>query len=770
MAESLVEFVEEYKRLGWVLVPLKAGEKKPLREGWGKRENCVSPSQEWPQEAGGVGLAHAYSGTCSIDLDDLSKATSWFLARGVHIGKYLNADEAVRIVSGAPNKAKLLYRLPPGTEPLPHVKRDRDGFELRCATRKGLTVQDVLPPSIHPGEKKPYKWMGDFRALPMLPHDIAEIWYEFLRANSERQPERNAELLDSFIRSAIKALDPGMEYNDWLAVGMALHSVSPEYLDLWDEWSAGDRKYSGGDCESRWLGFEPGGGITLGTFFKMAKDEGWNATEGVMEFIGSYNGDTESLIQDVARLKVQMGLTAVAMDAAAKKIKEERGASLSAIREVLKESEKEEREDERLDLDHGEIAEEYWKQTPPGTVNCGGTLWMYREDHYKVFDHDNLMVDIAKKFSEQKACKTRPHYSQIAAQVISMNRQDGFFDRTAEGVATVEGYYRIDGDRLVKEFNTPEHRKRWLIPVTPRKGEMPLFRGMIRNALGHDPSQIDALQRAMGAILFNKLVGMQRAILLYGASGTGKSVLLKIIGELFPRENRTFISPEEFRSEYNIADLAKSAINLVAELPEMKAINSKALKSLIAGDPVRGRPIYGKPIDFVANTSHVFASNYLPTTEEVDNAFFRRFLIFEFRHPPEQADDHLFEKIRDQELGAIVYWALMGAVKIAREEKRLTSKSHEKLIVQWMHGANVALEFLHDDEWVILNAGESKHVRGSALYGRFKLWCAAQGRTQISYKKFCERVLEFQKLPKMKVLDGYKGFRGIDIAFDPPSE
>jgi hypothetical protein len=106
----------------------------------------------------------------------------------------LGREDSVQIVSGRPNRAKLLYKLPAGVEPLRSRqlwKQDgRAALELRCATEDGLTVQDVLPPSIHPDTGRPYEWRGNWRNLPDLPVELLTLW----RSEPQRGPreERRA--------------------------------------------------------------------------------------------------------------------------------------------------------------------------------------------------------------------------------------------------------------------------------------------------------------------------------------------------------------------------------------------------------------------------------------------------------------------------------------------------------------------------------------------------------------------------------------------------
>jgi putative DNA primase/helicase len=68
------------------------------------------------------------------------------------------------------------------------------------------------------------------------------------------------------------------DYQRWVEVGMALHSVDPgpEMRDAWDAWSSRSSKYVTGECEKKWRGFTAGGGVGVGTLIKMARDNGYD--------------------------------------------------------------------------------------------------------------------------------------------------------------------------------------------------------------------------------------------------------------------------------------------------------------------------------------------------------------------------------------------------------------------------------------------------------------------------------------------------------------
>ncbi|HEY9039722.1 MAG TPA: AAA family ATPase [Roseovarius sp.] len=69
------------------------------------------------------------------------------------------------------------------------------------------------------------------------------------------------------------------DYWNWLEIGQALHSElwgSDEGLAEWDTWSATQCGYKGiKELRQKWTGFKSGGGIGIGTLFKIAMDHGY---------------------------------------------------------------------------------------------------------------------------------------------------------------------------------------------------------------------------------------------------------------------------------------------------------------------------------------------------------------------------------------------------------------------------------------------------------------------------------------------------------------
>jgi len=195
-AESVHEQLREYAAAGWQQVPIPPDEetgqpvKGPRGKGWNTPDRLISDPDDprlrmiAENDATNVGVCHGPSGTAAIDIDDLEQAVRVSEALGIDLRALLDAEDAVRTESGRPDRAKLWYRAPEGVDLTTHKLTwtepgaGADGtdkahviFELRAGA-----VQDVIPPSTHPGTRRAYEWRGNWREMPELPQPLLELW------------------------------------------------------------------------------------------------------------------------------------------------------------------------------------------------------------------------------------------------------------------------------------------------------------------------------------------------------------------------------------------------------------------------------------------------------------------------------------------------------------------------------------------------------------------------------------------------------------------
>lgn len=203
---------------GLALVAIEPGEKAPKGKGWnqpgGYFTEAAAAEAFWQQNPRhNMGVVLGPSRVCSLDVDDVP-CSRQLLADVLGLDLDAMADQYPTAV-GNPERFRILFRLPDGVELNRHSlswpnQQDPDGSKFKLAMaaanlardtgdtaleqamrakadglkpftvfelRAGL-VQDVLPPSIHPGTGKPYSWRTAPAAdgLPELPRDLLNIW------------------------------------------------------------------------------------------------------------------------------------------------------------------------------------------------------------------------------------------------------------------------------------------------------------------------------------------------------------------------------------------------------------------------------------------------------------------------------------------------------------------------------------------------------------------------------------------------------------------
>lgn len=246
----------EYVQHGWKLCRIELGTKGPRTPGWNEEKSAADP-----EDIVGAGLLHAYSGTCALDIDRYTDAAVYLAERGIDLAALMSAPDAVKISSGRENRGKLLYAL---ATPLPSKSLcgSPAAFELRCGTTKGLSVQDVLPPTIHPDTGKPYEWIGNWRTLPPIPKALLALW----KSEVEIRPPSTDRVLQferpggyASIAAMLDRRDPNCGYDEWIKIGMAIHDATAgnsDGLAIWDDWSAPGKTYSGiADLTGHWDSF-----------------------------------------------------------------------------------------------------------------------------------------------------------------------------------------------------------------------------------------------------------------------------------------------------------------------------------------------------------------------------------------------------------------------------------------------------------------------------------------------------------------------------------
>ena len=275
------------------------GQKRPYQPAW--QENPLTKDALLAELSSGraraIGVCCGAPSGGLLFLDHDGKSASTLLAEwGLPLS---SLPRSWVVKSGRDGRMQIIYRVP-------------QQYWNAIATRKfktGITDADGKPEQVelrwngcqsvvagaHP-QTTGYYWVpghgpGD--------RDIAEAPLDLIERMLKPQPLRT-ELATTTsdtdrARSYLAALDASRadDYDDWLAVGMSLHSVGDDsLLDEWEQWSAQSSKHKPSDCQRKWRSFKKSG-ITLGTLGDMAKKDGWRSSKPMRREVGRKAADPE---------------------------------------------------------------------------------------------------------------------------------------------------------------------------------------------------------------------------------------------------------------------------------------------------------------------------------------------------------------------------------------------------------------------------------------------------------------------------------------------
>ena len=295
----------ELVELGAALHWLHPESKRPIGDNWSEKPRAdferlartYQPGNNVGIRLGEPSLTPAGNFmVLDLDIRDESKAD---VARAKLLELCPNAFDLPTVQSGSGGSSRHYYFVAPS--PLRSRKLAKsEGFTMVWSEEKqrevkkhdweidllGTGKQVVLPPSVHPDTKLPYRWLKPLDTFYLGMEGMGpEIDLERIKEPERTLPAAPSQPVDmATLESALAAIDPTiLDYDEWLRIGMGIFDAkggSEAGLMLWDALSQRDPgRYEGlSDLRGRWRGFgKPivGAPITAGTVFDIAKDHGW---------------------------------------------------------------------------------------------------------------------------------------------------------------------------------------------------------------------------------------------------------------------------------------------------------------------------------------------------------------------------------------------------------------------------------------------------------------------------------------------------------------
>ena len=232
---------------------------------------------------------------------------------------------------------------------------------------------------------------------------------------------------------------------------------------------------------------------------------------------------------------------------------------------------------------------------------------------------------------------------------------------------------------------------------------------------------------------------LEKVLLLYGSGSNGKSVFFDCIMKLLGPENITNFSLQSLTDNtgYTRASISGKLLNYSSEISSKLDVTK--FKLLASGEPIECRQIYGKPFILADYCKFIFNCNNLPKDLELNDAFFRRFLIIHFDQTisPEERDVELSSYLTANEMSGIFNWVLLGLVRLLNQQGFTRCTEVEMLIENFRKESDSVQIFLEEARYQVSSAG---YVFLKDLYEEYKFFCRDNFYPLISNRAFAERL------------------------------
>lgn len=569
---------------GYRIIPIRPGEKRPGMLSWQDVHATDADVRKWAGNGfanGNIGIITANNPAIDIDVYEASVSEAmqeWCLA---NLG-----DTPIRI--GQAPKRLLMY-----TSSEPFTKMFSEYLDQAGKKHKVEILgdgQQFVAYGIHPDTKKPFQWVSMDEPLdtpadmvPALTVNQARAALEHFgvlakaagwtfKNSSEGRTSMvvggktdddallthkpTLKLTMTEITDALGFVDDADQYDRWVMVGMALHHQSRGKtggLDVWKEWSSQAHNYDPDACDSKWDTFKDNSGktnpVTFASVLKIAHErEKVAKTEEfarVMNVLRTCN-DEQEIFGPIAKLLVDAVTQDYQLDIVAKKmqerVKEITGVNprIETVRKALASAKG------RSEVLDGGAARPDW---------CKG--WVYLKNADKFYHVDsksemsergfNAVFDRMLISDEDKLLGNALPASRASSMALNLYNMPTIDQKVY--LPGMEKILDFNGRMCVNTFDetsVPQSKE----PETQAEHDaIETIENHFRVLLPKDSERNMVLDFLAYNVQFpaEKIVW---AVVMQGAEGAGKTVLMKMLARVMGPQNVGPLSATELQDKY----------------------------------------------------------------------------------------------------------------------------------------------------------------------------------------------------------------------------
>jgi putative DNA primase/helicase len=248
----------------------------------------------------------------------------------------------------------------------------------------------------------------------------------------------------------------------------------------------------------------------------------------------------------------------------------------------------------------------------------------YRDDGRAIVEHLGLSIMEKAKISEYWDKKL----SNDVVKYVTIKAGELWDRPPMDRINLLNGILDLETMKLLP--HTPEYRSSIMLPVRYHpKAQCPHIDRFIAEIF---PEDAISVAYEIAGWLLTPYIDLQKAILLQGPGGNGKSVFLELLMRLLGKENVSGVSLHRLENNrFDVAQLVGKLANICPDIPDLDLNTTSMFKTLVGGD----QKIYAERkmehgFHFAPFARLIFSGNTFPRSRDLTMAFFDRWLVIRF--------------------------------------------------------------------------------------------------------------------------------------------
>ena len=299
--------------------------------------------------------------------------------------------------------------------------------------------------------------------------------------------------------------------------------------------------------------------------------------------------------------------------------------------------------------------------------------------------------------------------------------------------------------------------------VSPGSEGRELWDAFLQTVTCGDDGLRGFLQLAAGMALIGK-VYQEGTLIAHGGGRNGKSTLFNALGQVLGDyagsiDVRT-LTTDQSNKGAAMATLRGKRLVVTGELEEHQRLSAAILKQLASTDKLNIEEKYKQPETVEQSHTLVLFTNHLPRVGSTDGGTWRRILVLPFRAviPPSEGVQNYAEVLATRAGGAILSWAIEGAVNFTRNRFKLDiPDAVEEATDNYRQREDWLKNFLQERCVMDANA----RVGARSLYIAYKLWAQELGEYVRRENDF-SAAMETSGIQKVKI-SGKPTYKGLSL-------